>query len=207
MNPKPQPTGGDWLTEEVFNRNLHQELERSPFKNQSFERLIRGFPEQELVHHLFGLAAAYRTFPRTTRAGLLKPYEMNLKSFKTMLRQVERFAEFIERVNQKCANEDAAWRGFHWAAENIRNAVGRAKRWVRNPSQTVPKDMLCALVYRVKERTGKPRYRHVENLLEAAFAAAEVKNPPFLSAEDIRKLCKQKRTPEPRGGGLDCARK
>jgi hypothetical protein len=67
--------------------------------------------------------------------------------------------------------------------------------------------MLCALVYRVKEKTERPQYRHVENLLEAAFAAAKVKNPPFLSAEDIRKLCKRKRTPEPRGGALDCARK
>jgi hypothetical protein len=194
MGPKPQPASEDWLTAEVFDDNLRRELNRDQFKQESFERLKRRFPE--LTRHLFHVAATYRDFPRTTQAAQLKRYGLNLRTYATMLRQAERLAEFMERVNK-----DAGWRGFHRAPENVRNAVDRAKRWVRNPSQTLPKDALCALVYSVREKTGKPKYRHIENLLEAAFAAAKVKNPPFLSAEDIRKLCTQKRTPHLRGFG------
>jgi hypothetical protein len=193
MDPKPQPASENWLTAEAFADNLRRELERCRFQKESFKALVGRFPEQALIQHLFQLVAAYRDFPPTTQAAQLAPYGLNAKTFKTMLNHVQRFAEFMERVNA-----DAGWRGFHRAPENIRNAIERAKRWVRNPSQTLPKDTLCGLVYRVREKTGKPNYRHIMNVLAAAFAAAKVKNPPSMSEEDIRKACKQKTSPQPR---------
>jgi len=108
-----------------------------------------------------------------------------------MLRQVQRFAEFMERVNRECMNEGAQWSGFHRTPQDLRVAIDRAKRWVRNPFQTLPKDMLRGLVCLVRQKTGRPKYRHVANLLGAAFAAAKVENPPSFTAEDIRKICEQ----------------
>jgi hypothetical protein len=95
------------------------------------------------------------------------------------------------------ADVGGGWRGFGRAPEEIRNTIERAERWLRNPSQTLPKktlnETLNGLVYLVREKTRTPKYRHLENVLDAAFAAAKVKNPPSLGAEDIRKACKPRK--------------
>jgi hypothetical protein len=196
MDPKPQPASENWITPEAFARNFHRELEGCPLKMKSLKALTPRFVEEDLIPLLLHIASACRAFPRTTQAARLRRYELTPRSFKTMLRHAHRLAEFMERVNE----DYGGWRGFGRAPEDVQQAIKRAERWVRNPSQTLPKDRLCGLVDLVRDKTGKPNYRHLENLLDAAFAAAKVKNPPFVGAENIRKACKQKTISQPRAG-------
>jgi hypothetical protein len=98
MDPKPQPAREDRLTVEVFGGNLRRELKRSPLKEKSFKTLAEGFPEEELILHLFNVArACRRVLPRTTQDARLRTHGLTRKSFKTMLERVQRFVRFMER--------------------------------------------------------------------------------------------------------------